>query len=164
MDLRAEIRYPTSEPADAFALIVDRGFRSDVCEAVHALDYDVHVDTYDDGRATVSIMRVMPAELPEAFRRLVGDTVKIVQNEQWGPPDPSGRRTADLLIVIEGQPVTMRGTIELARSEATVRSVIHGDLTVAVPFFGKKIEPEVARAVLAAVEVEQTAATARLRG
>ncbi|MBA2698575.1 MAG: DUF2505 domain-containing protein [Nocardioidaceae bacterium] len=162
MDLRAEINYPTHDPADAFALVVDPVFRAEVCEAVHALDYDVSVDERGDGTALVTIDRVMPADVPDVIKKMVGETVTIVQTEDWGAPNESGERTAELLIKIVGQPVTMKGTIELRNAAGFVVSSIHGDVKVAVPFFGKKVEPEIAKAILAAVASEQEAATARL--
>jgi len=162
MDLRAEINYPTEDPANAFALVVDPAFRAEVCEAVHALDYDVSVDEREDGTALVTIDREMPADVPDAIKKMVGETVKIVQTEDWGVPDQDGQRTADLLIKIVGQPVTMKGTIELRRATGSVVSSIRGDVKVAVPFFGKKVEPEIAKAIMAAVTCEQEAAAARL--
>ncbi len=162
MDLRAEINYPTEDPADAFALVVDPGFRAEVCEAVHALDYDVSVDEREDGTALVTIDRLMAADVPDAIKKMVGETVKIVQTEDWSVPDAVGERTAELLIRIVGQPVTMKGTIELRRATDSVVSSIRGDVKVAIPFFGKKVEPEIAKAIMAAVAREQEAAAARL--
>ncbi|MDQ3484828.1 MAG: DUF2505 domain-containing protein [Actinomycetota bacterium] len=164
MDLRAEINYPADDPAVAFALVVDPAFRAEVCEATHALDYDVSVEERDDGGTTVTINRLMPADVPGAMKKLVGETVKVVQTEEWGAPDAGGQRTADLLIEIIGQPATMKGTMQLMRTGDSVTSVISGDVRVAVPFFGKKIEPEIAKLILAAIRQEQSLATKRLAG
>jgi len=164
MDLRDEITYPTSDPEAAFALVVDPDFRAEVCEASHALDYDVSVDSHQDGSADVTVNRVMPADLPDAMKKMVGETVTIVQTEAWGAPGSDGARVADLLISIKGQPATMKGTIEMAPTGGQVVSTIAGDVKVAVPFFGKKIEPEIAKAIIAAIRVEQKTVRARLGG
>ena len=39
---------------------------------------------------------------------------------------------------------------------------IEGDLKVSIPFFGKKIEPEIAKGIYAAVDKEQKTAATRL--
>lgn len=164
MDLRAEINYPTDDPAVAYALVVDPEFRAEVCKATQALDFDVSVDEHDGGGATVTIDRLMPADLPDAMKKLVGETVKIVQTEEWGAPDAGGQRSADLLIRIVGQPATMTGAVQMTRTGDSVTSFIRGDVKVAVPFFGKKVEPEIATAILAAIRQEQACAADRLSG
>ncbi len=162
MDLSAEITYPTESTVDAFALVVDAEFRAGVCEALDAIDYDVSVEAHDDGGASVTINREMPADVPEAIKKVVGESVKLVQTERWSAPDPAGQRNARLDIKILGQPATMTGTISLSVDGATVISHIRGDVKVAIPFFGKKVEPVIAKAILAGIRAEQQAVTARL--
>ncbi|MBA3233371.1 MAG: DUF2505 domain-containing protein [Propionibacteriales bacterium] len=164
MDLRAEINYPTDDPAVAYSLVVDPVFRGEVCEATQALDYDVAVEEHHDGGATVTVNRVMSADVADAVKRFIGETVEIVQTEEWGAPDVSGQRTADLRIKIVGQPATMNGTLQLTLTGGSVTSLISGEVKVAVPFFGKKIEPEIAKAILGAIRQEQRCATKWLGG
>ncbi len=133
-----------------------------MCEATRAIGYDVAVLEQHGGGTLVTITRQMPADVPAALKSMVGETVEIVQTESWGAADETGRRTAELDIRITGQPVTMRGTIRLARAGGSVVSVVEGDLKVAIPFFGKMVEPEIAKAILAALREEQRAAVKRL--
>ncbi len=163
--MTGEITYPTDDTAVAFALIADRGFRAEVCEATRAIGYDVAVLEQHGGGTLVTITRQMPADVPAALKSMVGETVEIVQTESWGAADETGRRTAELDIRITGQPVTMKahdppGT----RAGGSVVSVVEGDLKVAIPFFGKMVEPEIAKAILAALREEQRAAVKRLTG
>lgn len=162
MMVSGEITYPTQDPDRAYDLLVDRAYREEVCRATGALTHDVSIETYDDGGASVTVSRVLPASASDAVKRLVGETVKVVQTEEWHAPGDSGTRTADLVIEIMGQPATMKGSIELRSSGTSVVQTITGDLKVSVPFFGKKIEPEIADAILAAIAVEQEVATYRL--
>lgn len=159
-----EITYPTEDPDEAFALVVDHAFRAEVCKATHALAYDVSIKTYDDGGASVTVDRVLPANLPQLIKKMVGETVKVVQTEEWRAPDGSGQRTADLLIEIAGQPATMKGTIELRSAGASVVQAISGAVNVSLPFVGKKIEAEFAEAILAAIKQEQRLVTQRFSG
>jgi hypothetical protein len=164
MDVRAEINYPTASPEQAFALAVNPEFRAAVCEATHAVDYDVSIEEHDDGGAFIAVERTVPADLSDFVKKLVGDTVSIKQTEEWTPPDGSGRRTADIVVDILGQPAKMVGTAVLEAVGHGSCQVILGDLKVAIPFLGKKIEPEIAKGIVAAVAKEQETGEAWLSG
>ncbi|MEP6665729.1 MAG: DUF2505 domain-containing protein [Nocardioidaceae bacterium] len=164
MKISAEISYPSASPDQAYALTVDPEFRAAVCEATHALDYDVSVDEHDDKTATVVVTRTMPADLPDFVRKLVGETVDVVQTEEWGAPDEAGQRTADVIVQIHGQPAKMVGTMAIHSIGAGSLINIQGDLKVAIPLLGRKIEPEIANGIYAAVEREQETGSAWLDG
>jgi Protein of unknown function (DUF2505) len=155
MDLNAEISYPGATPDDAFALIVDPKFRSAVCEATMALGHDVGVDEKADGGATVRVDRTMPAEVPDFVKKLVGETLDVRQTEDWSAPDADGRRTADVLVEIVGQPARMTGTLVLEPTDDGCREVVSGQVKVSIPFLGGKIEPEIAKSIITAAKVEQ---------
>ncbi len=158
MDVRAEINYPTATVEQVFALVTDPHFRRAVCEATHALAYDVDVDKRLDGTASVTVRRTMPAEVPDFVKKFVGETLDVVQTEEWGVPNDLGQRQADLAVRVKGQPVKMTGTLLTQVVGDGARTSIRGDLTVSMPFVGKKIEPEIAKGVLAAVAAEQRTA------
>ena len=86
----------------------------------------------------------------------------MIQTEEWGRPDDGGQRTADLLLQIKGQPAKMVGTASILDTGNGIEMQIQGDLKVAIPFVGKKVEPEIAKAIYAAADKEQKAADARL--
>ena len=155
MQVSAEISYPTSSTERVFALTVAEDFREAVCVATHALDYRVEVTQGDDGLAHVRVERTLPADVPEAVKRFIGATITIVQTEDWGRPGEDGRRVADLTIQISGQPASMTGSILLEPAARGSVQRIRGDLTVSVPFLGKRMEPEVAKAIVAAAAKEQ---------
>ncbi len=158
MDVRAEINYPTATVEQVYALSTDPKFRGAVCEATRALDYDVDVDEHADGTATVTVRRTMPAEVPDFVKRFVGETLDVVQTEEWGAPDNVGQRTANLMVQVTGQPVKMTGTVTIGAVGQGARTSIRGDLRVSMPFVGKKIEPEIANGILAAAAKEQQTA------
>lgn len=155
MHVRAEITYPTGSPDEVFALAVDKDFRAAVCEATHALEHRVEIDRKPDGRTRVVVERTLPADVPDVIRPFVGKTITIVQTDVWAAPGSDGTRTADLLIQIKGHPAAMKGSQTIAQDGAGTRQQIIGDLKVSVPFFGGKIETEVAKAILAAAAKEQ---------
>jgi uncharacterized protein DUF2505 len=155
MQLSTEISYPGTTPDDAFALVVDPKFRAAVCEATLALAYDVGIDETDDGGASVRVDRTVPAQVPDFVKKLVGETLDVRQTEDWSAADTDGSRTADIRIEIVGQPAAMTGTIVLEQTSDGCREVVSGQVKVSIPFLGGKIEPEVAKAIVTAMKVEQ---------
>jgi hypothetical protein len=155
MDLSAEISYPGATPDEAFALVVDPKFRSAVCEATMALGYDVGIDETEGGGASVRVDRTMPAQVPDFVKKLVGETLDIRQTEDWSAPDAEGRRTADILVEVLGQPAKMTGTVVLEPTPDGCREFISGQVKVSIPFLGGKIEPEVAKAIVTGIKVQQ---------
>jgi len=163
MKFTAQMNYPSATPDAVFALLVDADFRGEVCEATHALDYDVGIEVHHNGAASVRVHRVMPAEVPDFVRRLVGDRIDVVQTEEWRPPRADGRRTADLLVQIRGQPARVTGAVTLERDGSGVRESIQGELKVSIPMVGRKVEPEIAKGILYAIRKEEERGRVRLR-
>jgi Protein of unknown function (DUF2505) len=155
MRLSTEIDYPGADTSAVFAMVSDRGFREAVCAATGALEYDVDVALDDDGTGGITVTRTHPAEVPDFVKKFVGQTLTLVQSETWGPPRADGGRTADLVISVKGQPASMKGSVTLETTDSGSRELIDGDLLVSVPFIGKKIEPELAKAIVAAAAKEQ---------
>ncbi|MFY9913235.1 MAG: DUF2505 domain-containing protein [Nocardioidaceae bacterium] len=163
MNISATISYPAStSPAQVYELSTDPDFRAAVCEATHALDYDVHIDEHDDGTSRVVVSRTMPADVPDFMKKLIGETVGVVQTEDWSAPGDDGQRTADLVLEIKGQPAKMVGTAAIVVTGTAVETRIEGNLKVSIPFVGKKIEAEVAKGIYAAIRREQETAASRL--
>jgi Protein of unknown function (DUF2505) len=155
MDVRAVINYPGSTTWQVYALVVDPEFRRAVCDATGALEYLVTVEPLDDGNASVTVSRSMPADVPEFVRRFVGERIEVVQTEKWGPPDQLGQRTAELAVRIKGQPARLIGTISVEVLGSGARQVISGDVKVSIPIIGRRIEHEMATAITAAADVEE---------
>jgi len=155
MDLRAEINYPNASCDQAYALAVDPEFRAAVCDATRAIDYNVKIEEHEDGGAHIVVDRTVPADVPDMMKKFVGETIGIKQTEDWGPPADDGSRTADLLLEIQGQPAKLAGTITLHPVDDGCQELVEGDVSVAIPFFGKKIEPEIAKGIKAAIRAEE---------
>lgn len=155
MDVTTELDYPDATVDQVHALALDEEFRAAVCVATGALQHSVAVRRADDGSATVTVRRTMPADVPDFVRRFVGDTIEIVQTEIWAPGASAARRQADLAVQIVGQPAAMTGSLTMDASPPGVREVVRGDLRVSIPFLGKKIETEIAKGILAAARKEE---------
>ncbi len=126
-------------------MVFDKSFRAAVCVATKAISHQVDTRVQDDGSATVTVRRTLPAEVPDFVKKFVGETIELIQSETWAADDGSGVRRADLTLEVVGQPATMTGSIILEATTDGVHEVVHGELKVAVPFFGGKIETEIAK-------------------
>lgn len=161
MKLNETVSWGSASPADVYALMVDEAFRTAMCEQVRALSHDVSVVPKDDG-ATVTIRRTMPAQMPDFVKKLVGETVEILQVETWGTAAADGARKASVRVTVVGQPAQMTGTNEIGATKAGSDLSLSGDVTVKIPFLGKKIEPEVAKAIIASMRVDAREGVKRL--
>lgn len=158
MDVSTVLDYPDVTVDQVYALAVEEDFRAAVCVATGALQHSVDVRRADDGSATVTVRRTMPADVPDFVRRFVGDTIQIVQTEIWGLGAGAARRQADLAVQIVGQPAALTGTLTIEASGSGAREVVRGDLRVSIPFVAKKIETEIAKGILAAARKEEQVA------
>src|SRR5262245_26756155 len=152
MDVREEIVYDAS-PDDVFEMLCDKAFREKVCRGIGSIRYEVSI-TRDGDSSQIRMDRVMKADLPDVARKIVGDTIEMVQTEDWGERQPDGSRSARFRVEIPGKPGSITGTVSLSPSGSGSREVVSGEVKVSVPFVGKKLETEVARGFKAALEVE----------
>ncbi|MEJ7634000.1 DUF2505 domain-containing protein [Aeromicrobium sp.] len=153
MKLKEEFSYSGADVEAVYALITDQAFRTESCENQGAHEYDVTIEESGDC-ATVTVVRVQDADMPDFVKKLTGKTVKVKQTEVWGGPDGDGNRTADVKVSIIGQPAEMTGKAKLFAKGGGTEFTLDGDVKVSIPFIGKKIEPEVAKAIRASLREE----------
>jgi hypothetical protein len=153
MKLTEKFSYQGSDVDAVYGLLVDQAFRTESCANQGASEYDVKVEPQGDG-ATVTIVRTQPADMPDFVKKLTGSTVKVKQTEVWSGPDSEGNRTADVKVSIIGQPAEMVGKAKLFAKDGGSDFTVDGDVKVSIPFIGKKIEPEVAKAIRASLREE----------
>ena len=155
MKLKESFTYPDTDVASVYALVTDPAFREEAVAVVGGSDIEVTVEPSGDGH-TITVIQTQPANVPDFIKKFIGDSVKVKQTEEWGGPDDSGGRSADIRFTVIGQPADMKGRATLS-GNGDVTFVVQGDLKVSVPFLGKKIEPEIAKIVAASLrsDVEQ---------
>jgi hypothetical protein len=161
-----KMRVESSSPAtveQTFASHLDRGVREQACRESGALSYDVQIEPRPDGGARIQVDRVMAPQVPDFIRKFVGDSIAIRQVEDWSAPGPTGTRTATVNLTIKGQPASMIGSAVLAPSPEGSTEVVAGEVKVAIPLLGRKIEPEIVKVIEAAVRVEQRVGQAWVR-
>jgi hypothetical protein len=127
-------RYPASA-TEVFAMLTTRGFREQVCERQHAVEHEVEITARGAG-ALVVVHRTMSMRgAPSAATRITGDTVRLVQREEWEGPD-----RARFALEIPGKPGHVRGQIDLREGGDGCDAVFDGVAKVSIPLVGGKIE------------------------
>lgn len=149
--IREELAYDA--PAEAVhAMLTDPAFRERVCARIRVLRATATVE--ERGTASVvTIDQVRPARgLPSFVAKLVGDEIRIVQQETW-----TSRDHADVHVTIPGKPGEMSGSNDLVETDGRTVETVDLEIRVSVPLVGGKMESFVAdmlRKALAAENAE----------
>jgi hypothetical protein len=147
MDIKSRVEFAAGVE-EVFAMMTDRAYLEEVCKATHARAYEAEVTG-----TTTRTTRRLPA--PDAAAKFTGPEITVIEETAWGPADASGSRTGRVTMSIPGQPVTMKGAVELAAEGAGTIAEMTGDLKVAIPILGKKLEQSAAPAILAGFRTQQ---------
>jgi hypothetical protein len=160
--ITAELVYDAS-PDTVFAMICDVGFQERKCLASGALEQQVEIEEYEDGGATVTTHRTIPADgVPDFVRSMVGPTLRITQTDEWSGPEADGSREGTAVVEIAGAPIRFTATLRLTANGSGSRQAVSGDLKASVPLVGGKIEKAAEPAIRAAIRAEQRTSIAWL--
>lgn len=156
MRFEYSLRYDAA-PEEVFAMLGEAVFRERVCEAQHVSECTAEVDGVDDTMSVVVDQKRPSEGIPSFAKKFVGDTIHILQREEW-----SSATDAELDVTIPGKPGHLKGSITLRPDgEGTVETVA-GDLKVAIPLVGGKIEVLIAELLEHALQVEHRVGSAWL--
>lgn len=154
--------FPASS-ATVFAMMSDANYVRRKAEAMGALEHDVEVTLLGTGGATITLHRTLPSMVPDFVRPFVGETIEVVQTEDWGPAHPDGSRTGQMHARIANAPVRLTGHITLAPTgPASSIHRVDADVSAKVPFVGGKIERAIGEVILMAARKEEEVGSAWL--
>lgn len=154
MDVRTELNYD-APPDQVFDMLLDEDFLARKASATGALSHQAAVSTLGDA-VRIRLHRVLPPAVPDFARPFVGDTLDVVQVDEWGSAAADGSRSGTFTAEIKGVPASIRGTLRLTpRGVGGTVETFAGVIRANVPFIGRKIEQAAAKAVLSAAEKEQ---------
>jgi hypothetical protein len=131
-----------------FTMLTDQRYLEEVCVASESISYAVSVS----GSSTHT-SRTLPA--PDSAARFTGDQLTVIEDVAWGGASDGGARRAELTMTILGQPVKLAGTLQLSPGGRGTVVQLQGELKVAIPLLGKKLEQSAAPSVLAGFETQQ---------
>jgi hypothetical protein len=118
--------------------------------------FDITARMQEDGEhVTISSSRKLPAEIPAAARKFVGDAITIEETHTWSHPDVDGTRHGRVTATFGGAPMAVDGTLTLrANGPGSVLDVvIHSKSSV--PLIGGKLEQVVGDQFMRALRREQ---------
>jgi hypothetical protein len=147
MDITTRIEFAAA-PQDVYAMMTDQAYLTEVCQATESRSYEATVVG-----TTTNTTRTFAA--PDAVARFTGGELTVTEQTVWDGGAADGRRTGELTMTVKGQPVSMRGHISLAAGGPGTVVQLTGDLKVAIPLLGKKLEQSTAPAVLAGFKTQQ---------
>ena len=147
MDISTHLDF-AAEPDAVFAMMTDQAYLEEVCVASESISYDASVSG-----STTKTSRTLAA--PESAARFTGAELTVKEEVDWGGAGAGGARTANLTMTVLGQPVTLKGRLQLAPGGRGTIVDLTGELKVAIPFLGKKLEQAAAPAVLAGFRTQQ---------
>jgi hypothetical protein len=156
---RVRIEAAVVYQADAdvvFAMMTDQEYVSRKATAMGALEHDVTVSVLPTGGAVIRLQRTMPAMVPDFVRPLVGQTIDVVQTDEWGAAVADGSRSGRLTAQISKAPVTLSGEVLLEPNGE--RGCVHRvsvEAKAKVPFVGAKIEKAIGELILMAARKEE---------
>lgn len=147
MDINSTADF-AADPETVFTMLTTQEFLDRVCVASHALRHESSV--HDD---TTRTSRTLPA--PDAAAKFTGPELTVVETIRWAAAEGDGSRNGTVDLTVEGQPVTMKGTVRLAPGDSGSTLTLAATLKVAIPLLGKKLEQAAAPAVLAGFTTQQ---------
>jgi uncharacterized protein YndB with AHSA1/START domain len=147
MDISARLEF-AAPPAEVYTMLTDKAYLEEVCVASQSVTYDVSVE----GNVSHT-SRTLRA--PENVARFTGENLTVNDETTWGAGQADGSRTADVRLTILGQPVNLKAIMRLTPGGKGSVVELSGQLRVAIPLLGRKLEQSAAPAVLAGYRTQQ---------
>jgi hypothetical protein len=147
MDISSHLDF-AAPPAEVYAMMTDQRYLEEVCVASDSTSYHVSA-----AGSTTQTSRTLPA--PESAARFTGPQLTVNDEIVWGDPSSDGSRSGTVTMTVLGQPVTFKGGIRLSPGGHGSVVDVRGDLKVAIPLLGRKLEEAAAPAVMAGYRTQQ---------
>jgi len=148
-----------ASPDDVFEMLADPAFRSKVSEALNVVSHAVTIKPKGDGFSLVNDQVQNTAGLPAIAKKIVGDTTRAIQREEWS--DHTG---ATIVIEAPGKPVEVHGSTGLQPAGDETLQVTELEIKVKVPLIGGKLEVILANSIDDAIVMENKLGDAWLAG
>ena len=147
MDITTRLEFAAAPP-EVYAMLTDAQYLDEVCRATHSTSYDVDV-----AGSTTRTTRSFPA--PDGVARFTGSTLTVTEETVWGDATADGARSGELQMTVQGQPVSMKGRLDLVAEGGGSVVQLTGKLKVSIPLLGRKLEQSTAPSVLAGFQKQQ---------
>ncbi len=158
MRLRTHEVYPAG-PEAVLAVFTDPAFVAEKAERMSVADHSSEV-VHQGDRTIVRSKRTLPtAEMPDIARRVVGEVLTLIEEQNWGPAKPDGSHEGTISLKVQGAPVSVVGTLKLLPSASGAVQDLDAELVAKVPLMGGAIERAAAPAIEAGIDFEAAMVT-----
>ncbi|MBU6278147.1 MAG: DUF2505 family protein [Actinomycetales bacterium] len=149
-------------PENVYDIFTDESFQRQLAASTGSLEVQVRVNQSPSGRI-VQTSRVLPAQVPSFARPLVGETVRVEEEQRWQALE-NQRTTADLRITFSG-PLVGQGTFELrpGSEPGTTQGRFALTFKANVPFVAGKVEALIAEQIEQYLQVQAALVTEWLK-
>lgn len=141
--MKFEERHSFEQPAaTVMKMYADRAFFDRKYQEVQAIECELLDHQKSDTRCSVKYRLVMKSDapLPEVAKKILGDTVKMVQQDAWD----LGKRTGRIDIEIKGAPIKVFADMKLIEENGKGVNVQSWTISCSIPLVGGKIEAAIA--------------------
>jgi hypothetical protein len=143
------LTYPGTTVDAVFAMFGDPAYRKAVGNYQHVQDFACDITPAGAGMKVRLEVAHGTDRIPSFAQRLVGQEIRLVQEESWGSPS-----SADIHVTIPGKPGEMNGTETLTQSGDDVVQQVDLSIKVSIPLVGGKVEDLIAGFIGKAFDAE----------
>jgi hypothetical protein len=146
--MKFEERHSFEQPVDTvMRMYADKAFFDRKYKEIGAIECELLDHQKTDTRFSVKYRLVMKSDapLPEVAKKIMGDTVKMVQQDAWD----LGKRTGRIEIDIKGAPLKVSADMKLVDEGGKGVNVQSWNVSCSIPLIGGKIEAAIAEDIKA---------------
>lgn len=142
-----------ASPDQLFAMLCDRGYVDGKYQALGDVSSTVDEFTPGDDTIKLKVSRVVPTDLPDFAKKILGETSDLIQEESW--TKTATGYVCDLHIASPGKPLNITGKLEIkGTGDATSDWHVDMDIKSSIPLVGGKLEGVVQKETLASLDKE----------
>jgi len=141
--MKFEERHTFDQPAETvMRMYADKAFFDRKYREIGAIECELLDHQKTEARFSVKYRLVMKSDapLPEVAKKILGDTVKMVQQDAWD----IGKRTGRIDIEIKGAPLKVSADMKLIDEGGKGVNVQSWNISCSIPLVGSKIEAAIA--------------------
>ena len=136
-----------------WAMMQDPAYLEGKYQALQDIEFEVVEHTCDNDAVTIKVSRVVPADLPDVAKKVLGDTNQLMQTETWKRNGDSF--DCDLDIDSPGKPIKITGKLNIKPTgDSSADWKVDMDIKASVPIVGGKIEGAVVKATESSLDLE----------
>ena len=108
-------------------------------ERTGATSVTADVVSNPDGSTQVTVVRVLPADVPSYAKSMIGESITVTETYRWGAPGADGS-AAGTMEASFSAPISFIASMDLRADGAGTAIDTTGEFKASIPFVGGKVE------------------------